>query len=254
MNRDRADPSAEPRQGSKPACQEFERGNRTQPHRFHSRYWHLVMLGDRLRDLIDSDDLPSGERLIDFGCGNMPYRSFLEEKFGEYLGADLPGIAAADLVIGPDGRLPIEDQDVDCVLSSQVLQHVEDPSGYLAEAFRVLRPGGSLILSTHGIWQYGPDPLDLWRWTKDGLVLQIERAGFLVERITRVFGLLASALQLLQDRIVRSLPRWCRGFPSVVIQPLIGLVERGRQRQLRPDAGVYVVLARKPAAPVGRLS
>jgi SAM-dependent methyltransferase len=179
----------------------------------------------------------------------MPYRRYFEEKFREYLGADLEGNAAADVIISPEGRLPIEDQSVDCVLSSQVLEHVADPAGYLAEAFRVLHPGGSLILSTHGLWRYHPDPTDFWRWTKDGLVLQVERAGFRVERIAGVFGLLASALQLLQDGIARSLPRWCRGLPNIVVQPLIGLIERGRDRQVRPDASVYLVLAKKPAAP-----
>ncbi len=63
-------------------------------------------------------------------------------------------------------------------------------------------------------------------------------------------GLLASALQLLQDGVARSLPRWCRSVPSVVLQPLIGLVERGRAQKVRADASVYVVLAKKPASPV----
>lgn len=208
------------------------------------------MLRDRLKELIDSDRLTPGERLLDFGCGNRPYRSFFEEKFGEYLGADLEGNPTADVIIGPDGGLPLDDGSVDCVLSSQVLEHVPDPAGYLAEAFRVLRPGGSLLLSTHGIWPYHPDPTDFWRWTKDGLVLQIERAGFRVEQTAGVFGLLAAALQLLQDGVARSLPRWCSSLPRFAVQPLIGLVERGRVQRVRANASVYVVLAKKPTAPL----
>lgn len=226
-----------------------DRGNRISPRRFHPRYWHLVKLRDRLRELIDSDSLRTGECLLDFGCGTMPYRGFFEEKFRKYLGADLVGNEAADLTISPDGRLLIEDQSVDCVLSTQVLEHVANPALYLAEAFRVLNPGGSLILSTHGIWKYHPDPTDYWRWTKDGLLLQVELAGFRVERVAGVFGPLTSALQLLQDAIARSLPRWCSGVPSVAIQPLIGLLERGQDRRVRPDASVYIVLAKKPSRP-----
>ena len=53
----------------------------------------------------------------------------------------------------------------DAVLSTQVLEHVADPGALPAERFRVLRPGGRLLLSTHGIFVYHPDPDDYWRWT-----------------------------------------------------------------------------------------
>ncbi len=43
------------------------------------------------------------------------------------------------------------------------------PGLYLSECFRVLRPGGQLLLSTHGVFPYHPDPVDLWRWTCEGL-------------------------------------------------------------------------------------
>ncbi len=55
------------------------------------------------------------------------------------------------------------------MLSTQVLEHVTDPRLYLAECHRVLRPGGPLLLSTHGIMVYHPDPVDYWRWTGAGL-------------------------------------------------------------------------------------
>ena len=206
------------------------------------------MLRDRLKELIASEELSPGKLIVDFGCGNMPYRSLFQDKFGEYLGADLQGNAQADLIIDADGRISVENESVDCVLSTQVLEHAEDPASYLNEAARVLVPDGSLILSTHGIWKYHPAPSDYWRWTKDGLVMQIERAGFQVLHVAGVFGLLASSLQLLQDGLMPSLPKWSRRLAIMFIQPLIGLVERGKTRQVRNDASVYVVLARKANA------
>jgi ArsR family transcriptional regulator len=43
-------------------------------------------------------------------------------------------------------RLPLDDQSVDVALLSQALHHAGDPSQALAEAFRILRPGGQLLL------------------------------------------------------------------------------------------------------------
>jgi hypothetical protein len=55
----------------------------------------------------------------------------------------------------------------------------------------MLRPGGGLLLSTHGTWLYHPHPTDYRRWTQDGLVREIEAHGFTVERITGLIGPLA---------------------------------------------------------------
>jgi len=83
-----------------------------------------------------------GDRVLDLGCADMPYRRFFPAGC-EYVGADLPGNPGADVEIGPDGRLPLEDERFDAVLSTQVLEHVAVPATYLADAHRVLR----LVLS-----------------------------------------------------------------------------------------------------------
>jgi SAM-dependent methyltransferase len=222
-----------------------ERGNRTAPGRSARTYWSLTLLLDKLQRIVGSDLLPGGENVLDYGCANKPYQSLFVEKFHEYVGADLPGNPEADVIIGSAGELPCAEGSFDCVLSSQVIEHVVDPQQYLKEAWRVLRQGGSLILSTHGIWPYHPDPTDFWRWTIEGLQHEIRKAGFEIMMVQGVFGIESSALQLWQDATFERLPRRIRPAYTWFIQMIIGIIERRHPDKISNDASIYVVLARK---------
>lgn len=130
-----------------------------------------------------------GAVVIDYGCGNMPYRPLFEAAGCRYLGADFDG--SPDIAISPDGRIDAADASADLVVSFQVLEHVRDLGRYFAEARRVLKPGGRLLLSTHGTWLYHPHPEDHRRWTRQGLIADMETHGFAVTSCEAVVGPLA---------------------------------------------------------------
>jgi len=132
---------------------------------------------------------PPGGTVLDIGAGSMPYREDFVAAGFRYVGADIDG--SAEVVIGDDGTLPVPDDSFDVVVSFQVLEHVADVARYLGEARRVLRPGGRLLLSTHGSWLYHPHPTDFRRWTRDGLIYDLAAAGFEAERVEPVVGPLA---------------------------------------------------------------
>ncbi|MGZ4201449.1 MAG: class I SAM-dependent methyltransferase [Thermoleophilaceae bacterium] len=193
-----------------------------------------------------SAELPRSGHVLDYGCADVPYRRLFAPD-ARYEAADLPGNPDATVELLPDGSLPHEDDSFDAVLSTQVLEHVEDPDLYLAECFRVLRPGGRMLLSTHGIMVLHPDPVDYWRWTCDGLRRAVREAGFEVVRFEGVVGLAATGLQLVQDDLVYRLPRWLRKPFALAMQTLIGWVDRFQSAESRRfNALVFALVAVKP--------
>lgn len=220
------------------------KGNRTEPGPSNHAYALLTQLRAKLEEVMQSERRLEGGRVLDLGCGTRPYECLLRKRFGEYVGADLLGNTHADVVIGP-GPLPFRSASFDCVFSTQVLEHVRDPHFYLQEANRVLKVGGTLLLSTHGIWWYHPHPGDYWRWTADGLTLELAKAGLTVAQCSGVLCGPAAAIQLWQDTTSGALPGPFKHVYHWLLQRCIGLV--GRLYGGRPirDAAVWVVVAHK---------
>lgn len=184
-------------------------------------------------------------RVLDYGCAELPYRHLFAPDV-DYLAADLPGNPDATLHVAADGTVPVADRSVDVVLSTQVLEHVEDPGVYLAECARVLAPGGRLLLSTHGLMVYHPDPDDYWRWTCAGLRCAVERAGFTIVRFEGIMGLTATGLQLVQDAWYWRLPRPLRAPFALVMQTLAKLGDRLEPRDARQlNALVFALVAER---------
>ncbi len=159
-------------------------------------YLHLQSLSDIMGPIAQ----PCTGVMVDYGCGAKPYRRFFN-KVQKYIGVDFNPDGPEDLLLPADGPLPMQDETADVVLSSQVLEHVPDVELHLAECLRVLKPGGLLILSTHGTWPYhtGAGADNYWRWTPNGLSREIEQAGF---KVTRVEGVCRGFLCMVQQGLV----------------------------------------------------
>ena len=225
------------------------KGNsRLNPTVFSTRYVHLTQLRDKTLGAMDSLTAANKKLiLVDFGCGDMPYRTVLEPLVGEYIGVDLKINSKASHFIDFDSKTTLSDNYADIILSNQVLEHVDSPAGYLQEALRILKPGGSIILTTHGYWYYHPTPNDYWRWTSAGLKKIVEQEGYIIKSFVGIMGLAASGLQLLQDAMLLKLPNLIAPPIALVIQSLIRLFDKIHSPEQRNrDASLYVVIAQKP--------
>jgi len=97
----------------------------------------------------------TGAVLVDAGCGGGLLAPHLRGKGYRHVGVDLrlsglvPAAAHGVLPIAGDvARLPLAAGCADVVVAGEILEHVPDLAGTVAELCRVLRPGGLLVLDT----------------------------------------------------------------------------------------------------------
>ena len=125
--------------------------------------------------------------------------------------------AGSDVVPGSFERLPAAAGSVDMVLALDVLEHLDDEAAGLAEAARVLRPGGRLMVTVPALPAlWGPhDELNRHRrrYTRAMLLDRVAMAGFRVERVT-YFNTLLLPLAWLERTLSRH-----RRRPATVRQP-----------------------------------
>jgi 2-polyprenyl-6-hydroxyphenyl methylase/3-demethylubiquinone-9 3-methyltransferase len=96
-----------------------------------------------------------GAVLVDLGCGGGVMAPYVSTLGYRHVGVDLEPVSlglAADHGVTPvrgDVRaVPLASGCADVVTAGEILEHVADPSIVVAEACRVLRPGGLLVLDT----------------------------------------------------------------------------------------------------------
>jgi SAM-dependent methyltransferase len=154
--------------------------------------------------------VPAG-RALDVGPGPGGNAAVLSELGWTVTGVEYTQVGAQlcrerglDVVRGDGTRLPIADAIVDLVMSTDVWEHIDDHESVAAESFRVLRPGGRLLVAV-------PAGMDMWsghdvalghvrRYERQELVDLVERHGFVVHDVASWNVLLRPVAKLRRSR------------------------------------------------------
>lgn len=145
----------------------------------------------------------SGEKrgvLLDIGCGDGAFLSIMRDAGWEVMGIEPDQVAAK---VAQEGRrvpvigtslegAEIEDQSIDVITLSHVIEHVHDPVTLLAQCRRVMSPHGKVVIVTPNIgstghktfgssWGHLDPPRHLYLFSSRTLRACCERAGLQVE-------------------------------------------------------------------------
>jgi 2-polyprenyl-3-methyl-5-hydroxy-6-metoxy-1,4-benzoquinol methylase len=130
---------------------------------YHEKLWRALPEGLEPSDFLARRDfllahVSAGERVLDVGCGEG---RFTKELMG--MGARAVGIDVAEeplrrararhpelelRLVAEDDPWELADSSFDVVWAGEVIEHVADTAAWLSEVRRVLRSGGSLLVST----------------------------------------------------------------------------------------------------------
>lgn len=192
--------------------------------------------------------VPAG-RAIDVGPGPGGNAAVLRDLGWQVTGVELTHTGAllcasrgVPVVRGDATRLPVPDASVDLVMSTDVWEHIEDDETVARESFRVLRPGGRLLVAV-------PADMVLWsghdvalghvrRYERQELLDLVEAQGFVVHDIASWNVLLRPAARLRRSHNEAGSDEG-RSEMEAVAAPL--------------NAGLRAAVAIESLLPVGRL-
>lgn len=134
-------------------------------------------------------------RCLDFGCGIKPYQKLF--KTTEYVGVEIETENKKADIVYYDGRtIPFGDETFDCIICSQVFEHIPNLQEITKELHRVLKKDGYILLTIPFIYPEHLQPYDFRRFTSFGInafmnsngfsVIKVEKSGNYIQTITQM--------------------------------------------------------------------
>lgn len=196
-------------------------------------------------------------RMIEIGCGTKAKALLVGEFVNEHIGLDhedCPHDQSNIDLFGTAYNIPVDDESFDCVLSTAVMEHLEEPQLALNEAFRVLRPGGIALYTMPLFWHLHEEPRDFFRYTKYGLQHLFTNSGFFILEITPLSGFWTT----FGTELNYYLRRFARGPFKPIVQGFTAvsnlfypLLDESKLRDER-FTWMYIVIAQKPDKSINR--
>lgn len=138
-------------------------------------------------------------KILDFGCGSKPYKSFF--SFTEYIGVDFEneghGHANEPIDFFYDGKtIPFGDNYFDSILCSEVFEHIFNLDVIINELNRVLKKDGNILITCPFVWNEHEIPFDYARYTRFALESILQKGGFKIIEFSKAGNFITVMTQL----------------------------------------------------------
>jgi SAM-dependent methyltransferase len=212
-----------------------------------------------------AEGLTGGRTVLDAGCGVGYGAAILAHKAARVYAVDLAAEAVAHgareysevrFAQGSCTHLPFRDRSIDVVVAFEVIEHLEDWRGLLAESRRVLRPNGQLLVSTPNRLYYSetrtePNPYHVHEFDYAEFRRELEavfpHTTIFLENHTNAIAFTPERVQGLRTSVESGSPKpdeahfflaVCSalpqfGSPAFVFVPASGNVLREREKHIR---------------------
>jgi SAM-dependent methyltransferase len=160
-------------------------------------HWWFVGKRKLLESLISSLDIRNNSIILDIGCGVGSNLSLLTLKSSRVLGVDSEiyslslakkRFSTVPLINGDLQKLPLKSDSIDCILATDILEHVDEDTVGIKEIYRTLRNEGKVIFTVPAfgfLWGI-QDIVGMHkrRYGKKILIKKLEKEGFNVLRVS----------------------------------------------------------------------
>lgn len=113
----------------------------------------------RLREYIISKVPKNVKTILDVGCGSAWVAKYFLPKNIKVISFDISQVNPTKAIkyfprkihfglTGDVFHLPLKSNSIDCIIASEIIEHVVNPDLFIKELFKILKPGGKLIVTT----------------------------------------------------------------------------------------------------------
>ena len=135
-------------------------------------------------------------KILDIGSATSPYKSFF--AFKEYISLDIEVRGENIDIIGDISNLPIQGNGMDCIICTEVIEHVKDTENAFRELNRVLKSEGYLILTIPFLIGVH-DSIDFYRFTETALRSLLDKYEFEILIFKKRGGIFSSLVSILSQ-------------------------------------------------------
>jgi SAM-dependent methyltransferase len=185
--------------------------------------------------------------LLDLGCGNVPLYEIYKDLVTDNICIDwadtLHKNEYLDYELNLNTILPLESEQFDTILITDVLEHIAKPELLMSEMARLLKPNGKIILTVPFLYWLHEQPNDYFRYTEFALKMFCQQNNLTLIQLEAYGGALEVILDIFAKQLIQISQPACTIYSSIstaIIESPLGQKISNKNSNIFP-LGYYLI-------------